>query len=276
MRRREYESFLERDHEMMLEKTTGELRSSALRIFKFIEDLGGVISAKDTQYMAALPEHGSICIQLIQQGRKKPDNSIYVHCRWREELAGDGVQKGNDWFGSSPSAGVIATANHPLEMNRAETFILRAWAANQDDPQSDRSSPIANPPPAVDLDEPPSRIESVVSRILRDTQLANWVKRQHDYCCQICGHRISLPDGSGYAEGHHIRPLGGSHAGPDSPGNILCLCPNHHALCDLGAIPLELNVLRKVDGHVIGDEFVEYHNETICKTRWPQDSHAAS
>lgn len=251
----------------MREKISGNLRSSADRIFKFIEDLDGVISAKDNQYMAALPGHGSICVQLIKNGRKKPDNSIYIHCQWRDDLRSDGVEIGDDWYGK-PSAGVIAPANNPLELSRVETFILSVWVRTQGGKQYGNLSPISNPPPALDLDDPPIRVESVVSRIIRDTRLANWVKRQHDYCCQICGHRISLPDGSGYAEGHHIRPLGGSHVGPDSLGNILCLCPNHHALCDLGAMPLDLNVLRKADGHVIDDKFVEYHNETICKTQF--------
>ncbi len=30
------------------------------------------------------------------------------------------------------------------------------------------------------------------------------------------------------------RPLGSPHNGPDAPDNILCLCPNHHALFDHG------------------------------------------
>jgi len=37
-----------------------------------------------------------------------------------------------------------------------------------------------------------------------------------------------------YAEAAHIRPLGDPHNGPDTPDNILCLCPNHHVLFDHG------------------------------------------
>lgn len=37
-----------------------------------------------------------------------------------------------------------------------------------------------------------------------------------------------------YAEAAHVRPLGSPHNGPDTPDNILCLCPNHHVLFDHG------------------------------------------
>jgi predicted restriction endonuclease len=46
--------------------------------------------------------------------------------------------------------------------------------------------------------------------------------------------------------------------------NILCLCPNHHAACDLGAMRLVAAELRKVAGHVIGQEHLDYHNQMIC------------
>jgi putative restriction endonuclease len=35
-----------------------------------------------------------------------------------------------------------------------------------------------------------------------------------------------------YAEACHIKPLGRPHNGPDTPENILCLCPNCHVLFD--------------------------------------------
>ena len=85
----------------------------------------------------------------------------------------------------------------------------------------------------------------------------------HGYKCQICGHTIELPDGSRYAEGHHIHPLGDD--GPDDIGNILCLCPNHHAELDIGASPISFSSLNQADGHAVNAKHVEYHNSKIYK-----------
>jgi predicted restriction endonuclease len=65
---------------------------------------------------------------------------------------------------------------------------------------------------ASDLSAPaPERVETTAYRILRDTDLARQIKALHEYRCQICGHTIRLPDGSFYAEAHHIQPLGAPH-----------------------------------------------------------------
>lgn len=117
---------------------------------------------------------------------------------------------------------------------------------------------------ANDLTEPPGRIQTTTYRILRDTELARRIKRLHKYKCQICGLTIRLPDGSHYAEAHHIRPLGSPHSGPDIVGNVLCLCPNHHAELDIGASQITLSRLRIRDGHTIDPKYIEYHNSVIC------------
>jgi hypothetical protein len=51
----------------------------------------------------------------------------------------------------------------------------------------------------------------------------------------MCGTRLEGLAGP-YAEAAHIRPLGAPHHGPDTPENILCLCPNHHVLLDHGGV----------------------------------------
>ena len=129
--------------------------------------------------------------------------------------------------------------------------------------------PAAEPtPPAVDLDDvTPERVEVRVYRVLRDTQLAQRIKRAHNYECQICGHKIILSDGTRYAEAHHIRPLGRPHDGPDSADNILCLCPNHHAELDYGVRPLAQRDLKKIDGHNVGRDHIRYHNDHIAIAR---------
>ena len=81
---------------------------------------------------------------------------------------------------------------------------------------------------------PAPRRETTTLRIVRDTAVTRRVKLLHDYRCQVCGVRLHGAAGP-YAEAAHIRPLGAPHHGPDVLENVLCLCPNHHVLFDLGS-----------------------------------------
>jgi hypothetical protein len=116
----------------------------------------------------------------------------------------------------------------------------------------------------IDL-EPPARILTTTYRILRDTEVAQKLKADHDYRCQICDTTIELPDGRRYAEGHHIRPLGRPHDGPDIRENMVVLCPNHHAMCDYRAIRLTVDVLRRIEGHIIDPLYIAYHNDRLYR-----------
>ncbi len=118
--------------------------------------------------------------------------------------------------------------------------------------------PPPTPLPSDLEDGPTNRVKITAYRILRDTELARSVKAMHDYRCQICGHTIELADGTLYAEAHHIQPLG--NCGPDVIGNILCVCPNHHAELDYRVSPLTLSALRAVPGHFVDQQYVDYHN----------------
>jgi hypothetical protein len=109
----------------------------------------------------------------------------------------------------------------------------------------------------------PERAPMTICRIVRDTELARQVKVLHDFECQICGHTIQLPDGSRYAESHHIQPLGEPHNGPDVAENILCVCPNHHAELDYCVKSISIPSLRVAGGHQLDKEYVDYHNERI-------------
>jgi HNH endonuclease len=111
----------------------------------------------------------------------------------------------------------------------------------------------------------PERRETIVQRIIRDTETARALKLRYQNQCQICGFAVPLWDGLTYAEAHHIRPLGHPHNGPDSPSNMIILCPNHHAQCDLGALKLDIESLRRLPDHVIDTEHVQYHNTIIAK-----------
>lgn len=118
-------------------------------------------------------------------------------------------------------------------------------------------------------DAPPWMARYVV-RVVRDTAVAARVKRLYDQTCQVCGDQLKTKNGP-YVEGAHIRPLGKPHYGPDTMPNILCLCPNHHALFDKGGLYLddELRVfdaddrfvaaLRVDPQHEIDPDQIRYH-----------------
>jgi len=116
----------------------------------------------------------------------------------------------------------------------------------------------------VDYEPPlPSRVVLQTSRVIRNTSLARMIKKIHDNKCQICGETIQLNDGRFYSEAHHIKPLGKPHNGEDVSENILILCPNHHVMCDYGAIQIQASELRMHEDHSIGNVYIEYHNNRI-------------
>ncbi|PNG22726.1 HNH endonuclease [Streptomyces cahuitamycinicus] len=130
-------------------------------------------------------------------------------------------------------------------------------------------------------DETPSRAEQTTQRIVRSTAVADYVKRVHDYSCQVCGIRLATPAGA-YAEAAHIRALGRPHDGPDIPANVLCLCPNHHVLFDFGMLTIseDLTVadhssgaspcrLREIPEHRIDRQYLAYHRAHHSGTARP-------
>jgi len=113
------------------------------------------------------------------------------------------------------------------------------------------------------------RVSSTIQRIVRDTELAREVKKLYDYRCQVGGQRLEGPGGP-YAEAAHIQPLGSPHNGPDVMGNIICLCPNHHVLFDIGAYTIsdDYSLVGSIEGrlevkpqHRISREFLQYRRE---------------
>lgn len=122
-----------------------------------------------------------------------------------------------------------------------------------------------------DGNQSPARVEVRHHRTVRITAVAEHVKRIHEDTCQICGTQLSTPTGT-YAEAAHIRPLGRPHGGPDVTSNVLCLCPNHHVLFDLGALLVtdalvvierhtgrRIGQLAKRPGHQVEPQYLEYH-----------------
>ncbi|WP_270886261.1 YDG/SRA domain-containing protein [Pedococcus sp. 5OH_020] len=123
----------------------------------------------------------------------------------------------------------------------------------------------------------PGRTEGVAQRIVRSTQVSDSVKKLYEHACQVCDVQLRLPVGM-YSEGAHIRGLGKPHDGPDTPDNVLCLCPNHHAQFDLGGIYIDaqfrvrdhtgatLGPLYRKSGHMVNQDHLSYH-----RTRFGHD-----
>ncbi|MDH6228162.1 HNH endonuclease [Streptomyces sp. MJP52] len=127
--------------------------------------------------------------------------------------------------------------------------------------------------------ESPARTERTTQRVVRSTAVADYVKKLHDYTCQVCGTQLLTPRGT-YAEAAHIQALGRPHEGPDIPANVLCLCPNHHVLFDYGMLTVEddltvldhatgtrLERLREDPDHAIDPLFLAHHRAHSEKLR---------
>lgn len=111
------------------------------------------------------------------------------------------------------------------------------------------------------LKEPCNRRQYFVNRVVRDTAISAQLKEYHKNICQICGLRLEIGDKKYYSEGHHIKPLGKPHNGPDSANNIIIVCPNCHVLCDNFQFKLDLISLEASTGRKIEENYINYHNE---------------
>ncbi|EFW91652.1 HNH endonuclease domain protein [Haladaptatus paucihalophilus DX253] len=124
----------------------------------------------------------------------------------------------------------------------------------------------------------PERVRRTVETVTRNRKVVERLKERYDYECQLCGTRRRRSRTEGYAEAHHIEPLGGPHFGPDMPENLLVVCPNHHRDLDYGLLRIDPktheldhaydgsvgDTLTVRKGHAVGSEFLRYHNERIA------------
>jgi len=102
--------------------------------------------------------------------------------------------------------------------------------------------------------------------VIRNTQIGNTVKELYDNKCQVWSTRLETPSGA-YAESCHIKPLGKPHDGPDTFDNVLCLCPNCHALFDMHALTIQDDLVVSETGskltlrgeHKINQDYLDYH-----------------
>jgi putative restriction endonuclease len=110
--------------------------------------------------------------------------------------------------------------------------------------------------------------EATILRFIRESDQTRQIKTLYHYRCQMCGIRLETPAGP-YAEAAYIRPLGMPHKGPDTPDNLLCLCPNHHVLFEFGGVAIADDfTLLGQDGrlfvdfrHHINKQHLRYHRE---------------
>ncbi|MBP2173292.1 HNH endonuclease [Methanococcus voltae] len=109
------------------------------------------------------------------------------------------------------------------------------------------------------------RVPQNIKRIVRNTKIIRELKALHNNTCQLCNTKLKFEENIYYSEGHHIMPLGEPHNGPDVKENIIILCPNCHAMCDYGAIELNLNNIKNVEEHILKKEYVDYHNTKLYK-----------
>ena len=124
---------------------------------------------------------------------------------------------------------------------------------------------------------PVGRTSVTSDRQIRNSALAQKLKEEYDFTCQICATRLDSPSGP-YAEAAHIKPLGRPDDGPDVKSNMLCLCPNHHKLMDCGGVVIDdsyciiqvldgkqLGLLRMHNRHRVSQEYLNWH-----RRRWLQ------
>ncbi|MFC7233406.1 HNH endonuclease [Saliphagus sp. GCM10025308] len=127
-----------------------------------------------------------------------------------------------------------------------------------------------------DYEDELGRFGSVADRTERDEGLVSGLKQMYKDRCQVCGTRRAKPDGTGYSEVHHLRPL--FEDGADTLENMLVLCPNHHADLDNGAVRIEPDTktvrhpydpgadgraLTVLEGDAISEDAIRYYNDTV-------------
>lgn len=133
-------------------------------------------------------------------------------------------------------------------------------------------------PSGAEIPDRRSRISSV---IVRNPACAREMKVKYGHICQVCRKPVHLRNEPHYSEAHHLIPLGGAHKGPDVPGNIIVVCPNHHCMMDYGALYIEpgsflvrhqnpdyqpvQQKLYRAAWHKLHEKSLVYHKEVIAQ-----------
>jgi HNH endonuclease len=69
----------------------------------------------------------------------------------------------------------------------------------------------------------------------RSREFVSLLRVLYNDCCQVCGKRLASPDGgTATSHVHHLSPWDGDRS--DRLDNVICVCPNDHALFTLGGL----------------------------------------
>lgn len=241
-----------------------ELEESGRKVLEFlVQHLKKVVAGKPETYLGYRFVHESLHL-------------TYLGPTWGESLKKQGLAALADWTYENRFPGITGIIIHTDTYKPGKGY-FKLFGKDEDDyswwAEEIRKSKIFNwsdhlpdnfDRKPVDLASP-EREDVTVSRIIRDSTLSLKVKALNDWQCQICGLTLEMPNGKKYAEAHHIQPLGDPHSGPDVIENMICVCPNHHALLDYGALKLSSEIIIYRNGHVISEQFIGYHNKKVYK-----------
>jgi hypothetical protein len=112
-----------------------------------------------------------------------------------------------------------------------------------------------------------------------DADIERDLRARYDHTCMVCGERRRCGPDAGYAEVHFLMPRSAPHDGPAEAANALVVCPNHRADLEHGAVTVDPRtltvdhayessvsgrVLRTPEDHVVGAEYLAYHNDVIA------------
>ncbi|MFG2890554.1 YDG/SRA domain-containing protein [Streptomyces sp. NPDC048248] len=169
--------------------------------------------------------------------------------------------------------GLFRVAEHWMTMGKEGFRVCQFRLRKMEPGETVKPQPVApDEDAATDLEEQVRRTVTYERR-LRDSKVVQSVKEMYDNTCQMCGLRLVVsPDGNAISEAAHIQALGAPHHGPDRVENVLCLCPNCHALFDRGARQITdgfdvidgltqkfMRALQRVKDHQIDVERVRQH-----------------
>lgn len=100
-----------------------------------------------------------------------------------------------------------------------------------------------------------------IQRMVRDSKISRYLRKQYDNECQLCGYRLRKSNGEYYSEAHHIQPYNRVHRGDDNSHNLIVLCPNCHTQFDDLYYAIHPNTQRV---HCIFGENDQYHLEMLA------------
>lgn len=111
------------------------------------------------------------------------------------------------------------------------------------------------------IPQTPELVEFRGKQYKRDNKTIVELKILRDFKCQICNTTILKKDNSCYIEAAHITEK--RQKGPETPDNLLILCPNHHKEFDLG----DKKIIERTKEKIVFDLNGKRHNINLILNR---------